>query len=1593
VVAAILATFLAAPRAWAQAPAGQPAPPGQPLPDAAQRQADLELDAALGARAAQIVGNKDVNGNDISPTTRKGLVLIQRVYLHNLNLFLNQLVTLQMFGPDRKAALIRELRQQAPAVRDAYIRFVSSTNAFNPGKPELSQSSQRATYEKTLAQADAAAKRGDAAEAARLRRRAAELPYANFLTARDAFYKALDANPLLGVRVKGYLKDGDYLFNILQNQVDHLATDQSLIGLLDEHIEAFYDQTVKEVERVGEFETLEDFFELGGARFGRVHDKAAGLGALPALLVGEVRAVTEGVTITKSEKDAFKNAVIDLGLGTLTAVTLFIPVVGQLTAGGVTLIQVYRDGSDLVVALVEQRQVENSAGVIGYVHRIQAGEKVEDAALRTVLTVGLGAFDLAGAKSAIQQIRVIRRAEVAVDAAAQARTLGRELTLVEADARSVTFVVDRADEAAFRRLPGAAQRSVLVGSVAAARDLQEALRLLREGRTAILTERQLEALRGLVTRPDFTTLYVYSKDGALVRLFDEDHLETARRLLRSPNLDAIARGQATLARPLATAVSAVTDPGSVLRRIDGDELGRLTRAGTPGDAAFFKRHGLEPVQTIKVGDQTFHVSRPFVGPEGKISVVAFQEGPNGRVIPRTFYLSGEHGVFRVASGSGNGVLQKGPTKVVDQRTGLEVDRSRLDIAVGPEFVNESAVDLAAELQGPLARLVNEKGVVRLPQGVGDRAFYGHLEAITSALEEPIEFGRLVRRADVEVPFAPGGRGARIDPTPLDRYVIDSPVYGRLEGFVYRSVDGSATYVVLRDAQGRVFVPSVQRTSSPLTPFGTRGQAYQTHLNATAKVQRDKLPRAPGQEPYVDNPRYENPLNREAAAVLPPPGAPGVIAGPPPAPPAGAAAGGAGAGGWPGLPGGAVAIPAGRAVAGGRKDDRERAVAGGSSGAATAPGGPPPAGQPPAPVSSTPELDKLGKAIGDVIDAEQAAAAGPGPSGAAQAAGGPPKGEVVDEGMLWGNPAGRHGMVDKAIETQIDNEANDDEAHQKWRQTANPDRTHTYTSPDGKVSYRGRIEGNRYVIEKFQNASPAPSRPAGGAGPSGGVPSALEAVDAEIRNGILNDLRSDPDHWTRTVDEANGTVTYVSPDGQRGFVGRLRRGEVKVTRLTRPAAAREPATAPASGPAPSGGGPGAPPKPPVIRPEAPPETPGVGLAPPTGSSRRIVGRDVRPGDYVFLDGLVRDRIRGAGGDPDSWRLERGAGAAVVYTAPDGRSLTAGFEGGGVSFEGAAAEQILDSPGPGTDVALPVDALTLSGILAQAGLAPDAHPGLPSERDPAVQLMIVDLLGGVVAPRRASDATSPVRSRPLSRWLALLRPGADRGLAARLGPGPAVASAREAWLDPPVEAADAVPATPGGVRLLLTSLGSSSGEAFQAQVVNDTGRPIRLTGDGFVVQPIKKEAQERLRKDLRRDLAGQVTQELTSRLSAYCLEFLRLPPPPGGLFRIAAPELQRAYAPMRRVLQASRRMQESGRLNPDMNPVEYGHAIRQWAIWTREQGFTQETFGKAFVEHTRKSVIAAGRRWTPAVEQAVRSAVPGRWTDITAILAEAGLPAAR
>jgi hypothetical protein len=178
--------------------------------------------------------------------------------------------------------------------------------------------------------------------------------------------------------------------------------------------------------------------------------------------------------------------------------------------------------------------------------------------------------------------------------------------------------------------------------------------------------------------------------------------------------------------------------------------------------------------------------------------------------------------------------------------------------------------------------------------------------------------------------------------------------------------------------------------------------------------------------------------------------------------------------------------------------------------------------------------------------------------------------------------------------------------------------------------------------------------------------------------------------------------------------------------------------------------------------------------------------------------------------------------------------------------------------------------------------------------------------------------------------------------------------------------------------IVSTGNSSGEAFQLQVRDPSGQTRTASvPEGTVLVPTEPGSEKPAAS---RGTAGMLTQQL----SGFCLQFAKLPPAAGMVYKIASPAMQQNFAPLKQILQAGRTLAEKGKLHPDSEPNAYADSIRQYAVWSKQEGWDQTKFGDEFIGRTKKNAEARNVKWTPVIEQALRGAIPGRWADITQVL---------
>jgi hypothetical protein len=387
--------------------------------------------------------------------------------------------------------------------------------------------------------------------------------------------------------------------------------------------------------------------------------------------------------------------------------------------------------------------------------------------------------------------------------------------------------------------------------------------------------------------------------------------------------------------------------------------------------------------------------------------------------------------------------------------------------------------------------------------------------------------------------------------------------------------------------------------------------------------------------------------------------------------------------------------------------------------------------------------------------------------------------------------------------------------------------------------------------------------------------------------------------------------------------------------------------------------------------------------PTGTTLRTAAPADAPSSRPAGERVARPAETGTPASPETAVAVGGGFTAATSVPPLAYELTPGGE------ESSSTSLDLDDM---------IEELAFD-LFSNPGLV-GGPAGAGTPRDPTVQRMIsvIDDLEPIVV--LAGERSGAPRESRGGVWAGLRRllnwPGqgaaAARGGAVPVAPGARITGSRSSLVLaplalPPQGVGSAPNAQTGAVQMLVTSLGTSTGEAFEVRIVNDGDRPVRITGGSLVLEPIAREAQDRIQRQVQQIASGGNTT--TFKLTAYCLEFFRRPPSAGTLFRIAGSELQQQFAPMGRILEAGRRLQAAGLLTPDSDPADYFHAIRQWAIWTEEQGFDLKSFTKAWVEHPKKQFTEQKQPWSSAAEKVLRSAAPGRWRDIASVLRAAEL----
>ena len=345
----------------------------------------------------------------------------------------------------------------------------------------------------------------------------------------------------------------------------------------------------------------------------------------------------------------------------------------------------------------------------------------------------------------------------------------------------------------------------------------------------------------------------------------------------------------------------------------------------------------------------------------------------------------------------------------------------------------------------------------------------------------------------------------------------------------------------------------------------------------------------------------------------------------------------------------------------------------------------------------------------------------------------------------------------------------------------------------------------------------------------------------------------------------------------------------------------------------------------------------------------------PGGQVLYDSRLDARPVGLAAISDPAPFREGVGRLTGSTpaaAPGERFCVCGF-----------------FPNPTSRAGLLLDGAALNDPISATGtelwfLMPDVEVGTHEiGGDPAAGYG----LGEPVTIETSATPTDLDPPCPCARESAFLADDVETGPPVEIRPPPPAEEERE----PPV--------------IWLESLGGSTGEVFTAHLVGADSGPIEVDGL-FAVEPValSPEEKERVLASVRQ-VAGS---HADVNVNFYCLQFGALAPPEGVVYRLASADKQARFQPAARALAAARRLYESNQLSPDTRPDGYFHSIRQWSVWTLEQGFDREGFVSAFTELAKKNVEEAGQEWSEEFASRVQQSAEGRWVDITKVLIEAG-----
>jgi hypothetical protein len=191
-------------------------------------------------------------------------------------------------------------------------------------------------------------------------------------------------------------------------------------------------------------------------------------------------------------------------------------------------------------------------------------------------------------------------------------------------------------------------------------------------------------------------------------------------------------------------------------------------------------------------------------------------------------------------------------------------------------------------------------------------------------------------------------------------------------------------------------------------------------------------------------------------------------------------------------------------------------------------------------------------------------------------------------------------------------------------------------------------------------------------------------------------------------------------------------------------------------------------------------------------------------------------------------------------------------------------------------------------------------------------------------------------------------------------------------------------PDRISYSLVATGRSSGDAFRLRVVDPSGRLRSVRApEGLILEPLESGGPAPADP-------GPGGKVLTYEVTAFCVDYQKVPPAENQFYRVAPPEVQAQYRRVAPVIRKGRELAAAGRFHPDSAEPAYDLSIEQYAGWAEYGDWNEAKFTEVFVEKTRENAEVANVKWTKPMEETVRKLAHGRWLDVQLVRESARAP---